>query len=155
VVDILQVLEGAAYVGFIAGAIFAVLELRDLKRDRRLELVTQAAMHWTTREFEDAFSKIWRADATDAKGLEKQVSFVDLSLIADFHAAVGRLATEGLVDARALTGYFPFSYTWNKMKPWIIAERSAAGLPECWADLEKMALFQEQEGGILATGKRP
>ena len=154
-VDILQVLEGAAYVGFIAGAIFAVLELRDLKRDRRLELVTQAAMHWTTREFEDAFSKIWRADATDAKELEKQVSFVDLSLIADFHAAVGRLATEGLVDARALTGYFPFSYTWNKMKPWIIAERSASGLPECWADLEKMAIFQEQEGGILATGKRP
>jgi len=155
IVDASFVLDAIVAVSIAAGAFFAVMELRDLKRDRRLELVTQAAMHWTTREFEDAFCKVWRADATDAEGLERQVSFVDLCLIADFHAAVARLAVEGLVDARALTGYFPFSYTWNKMKPWVIAERAASGLPECWIDMEKMAIFQEQEGGILATGKRP
>lgn len=132
-----------------------VLELRDLKKERRLELVAQAAMHWATREFEEAFGKLWRADATDAEGLERQVSFVDLGMVADFHAAVARLALEGLVPTRALTGYFPFSYTWNKMKPWIVAERAASGLPGSWSDLEKMAVIQEREGGILATGKTP
>jgi hypothetical protein len=154
-VDASLVLDAIVAVSIAAGAFFAVIELRDLKKDRRLELVQQAIMHWTTREFEDAFCKVWRADASDAKGLEKEVSYADLCLVADFHAAVGRLATEGLVDARALTGYFPFSYTWNKMKPFIIAERVATGLPGMWIDLEKLAQLQEEEGGILATGKSP
>ena len=39
VVDVLQVLEGLAHVGFIAGAIFAVLELRGISRERRANTV--------------------------------------------------------------------------------------------------------------------
>jgi len=154
-VDASLVLDAIVAVSIAAGAFFAVIELRDLKRDRRLEFVLQACMHWTTREFEDALNKIWRADASDAKGLEKQVSSTDLYLVADFLAAVARLGLEGLVDTRTLTGYFPFSYIWNKMKPWVIAERAAAGLPGIYSDLEKLAQLQEELGGDLATGKSP
>lgn len=38
-VDLIQVLEGAAYVGFILGAVFAVLELRGIGRERRVSIV--------------------------------------------------------------------------------------------------------------------
>lgn len=152
-VDASLALDTIVAVSIAAGAFFAVIELRDLKKDRRLELVLQACMHWTTREFEDAVGKVWRADASDAKGLEKQVSYNDLSMVADFHDAVARLALEGLMDTRTLTGFFPFSYMWKKMKPWIIAERAAAGIPGIWSNLEKLAQSQEEEGGYLATGK--
>ena len=36
-VDLMHVLEGLAYVGFIAGAFFAVVELRTMSRDRKIE----------------------------------------------------------------------------------------------------------------------
>jgi len=155
VVDPMQVLEAATYAAFIAGAMFAVIELRDLKRDRRLGLLMQACIHGTTREFEDALSKVWRADASDAKGLEKQVSPVDLFMIADFFVSVAHFGQEGLIDRRTLTGFFPFSYLWNKMKLWVIAERVAAGMPKLCCEWELLAQFQEREGGYLATGKSP
>ena len=154
-VDLLQVLEGLAYVGFIAGAIFAVMELRDMKRDRRLGLLMQASMHITTREFENAFCKVWRSNATDAGELEKQVSTTDLYLISDFLLSVAHFGEEGLVDRRTLTRFFPFSYLWNKMKPWIIAERIATGLPKVYYEWEALAQLQEEERGHLATGKGP
>ena len=135
-VDASLVLDAIVAVSIAAGALFAVLELRDLKRERRLGLLLQACMHCTTREFEDALSKAWRADASDAKGLEKQVSAADLYLISDFLVSIAHLGQEGLVDTRTLTGFFPFSYLWYKMKPWIVAERAAAGLPKIYYEWE-------------------
>ena len=145
VVDLLQVLEGGAYAGFIAGAIFAVLELRDLKRDRRLELVTQAGMRLTSREFEEAVCKLWRTDTTDAKELETRVSYVDLSMITDFYSGMANLGLVGVVDKEMLTSFVQFSPVWNKVKPFVVAQRAATGL-NLWADLEKMAQFEKEEG---------
>ena len=154
-VDASLVFDAVVAVSIAAGAIFAVMELRDLKRDRRLGLLMQACIHGTTREFEDALSKVWRADASDAKGLEKQVSSVELFMIADFLVSVAHFGQEGLIDRRTLTGFFPFSYLWNKMKLWVIAERVAAGMPKLYYEWELLAQVQEREGGYLATGKSP
>ena len=68
-VDILQVLEGAAYVGFIAGAIFAVMELRTLSKDRKTELTMRMNEHWASKDFEEAFIKIRELDSTDPRYL--------------------------------------------------------------------------------------
>ena len=152
-VDTSLVLDIMIAFSIAAGAAFAIVELRALKKDRRIGLVLQASLHWTTKEFEDVYCRLWRADANDIKELEKQISYADLCRIVDFQNAVARLATEGLVEASALTGYFPFSYTWNKLKDWIDAERAAANLPRMWVDLENIARLQEEEGGPLVVGR--
>jgi len=152
-VDASLVFDAVVAVSIAAGAFFAVIELRDMKKDRRLGLLMQAVMHCTTREFEDALSKVWRADAIDAEGLEKQVLPSDLYMIADFFVSAAHFGQEGLVDRRTLTGFFPFSYMWIKMKPWVIAERAASGLPKMYYEWEMLAQLQEKEGGYLATGK--
>jgi hypothetical protein len=154
-VDTSLILDAIVAVSIAAGALFAIIELRDMKKDRRLGLLMQAVMHCTTREFEDALSKVWRADASDAKGLEKQASSADLYMIADFFVSAAHFGQEGLIDRRTLTGFFPFSYIWNKMKPWVIAERAAASMPKLYYEWELLAQFQEREGGYLATGKSP
>jgi len=145
-VDASLVFDAVVAVSIAAGAFFAVWELRDLKNDRRTQLMLQACMHWTTREFEDAMCKLFRADAIDAKGLEKEVSYVDLYMITDFHWTVARLGLEGLVDTGTLIRIFPFSQVWNKVKPWVIAERVAIGHPGVYSSLEKVAQLQEKDG---------
>ena len=154
-VDASFVLDAIVAVSIAAGAFFAIIELRDLKKDRRLGLMMEALMHCTTKEYEEALSKVWRADAIDAKGLEKQVSPAELYMVADVLVSVAHFGLAGFVDSGTLTGYFPFSYLWNKMKPWIIAERAATGLPQLYYQWEVLAQLQEEDGGYLATGKRP
>ena len=70
-VDASLVLDAIVAVSIAAGAFFAVAELRDLKKDRRIQLMLEATMHYTTREFEDGLGKLWRTDTSDAKELEK------------------------------------------------------------------------------------
>jgi len=154
-VDTSLVLDTIVAVSIAAGAFFAIVELRGLKKDRQLGLLMQVCMHVTTREFEDAFKKIWRADARDAEGLEKQVGANDLYMVSDFFLSAAHLGMEGLVDKRTLTRFFTFSYAWNKIEPWVIAERAATGLPKLYYQWEVFARLQEEEGEHLATGKSP
>lgn len=70
-VDVSLILNAVTAVSIAAGALFAVIESRDIKKGRRLGLALQAGLHWTTKEFEDAYCRVWRADASDAKELEK------------------------------------------------------------------------------------
>lgn len=140
-VDASLVLDVIVAVSIAAGAFFAVIELRDLKRDRRTELMLQASAHVATREFMDAFYKIWRIDATDARKLEEQVSYSELCLVAEYFDALAYLVAEGLVDKR-IVGYFSYDFIWKKMSPWILAERRTANSPEMWGDLENLARLQ-------------
>lgn len=149
--DTSLVLDAIVAVSIAAGAFFAVVELRNLKKDRQTELVLQACMHWTTREFEDAMCKLWRAKATDAEELEKEVSYANLGMVTDFHWAIAYLGLEGLVDPKMVMHVFPFSPVWNKIKPWVLAERASTGLPSAWADLEKIAQLQEKQGPFPGT----
>jgi hypothetical protein len=148
-VDASLVLDAIVAVSIAAGAFFAVFELRDLKKDRRTQIMLQACTHWSTREFEDAMCKLYRANASDAKGLEKEVSLADLYMITDFHWIVARLGLEGLVDTRTIIRIFPFSLVWNKVKPWVVAERVSIGHEGVYSSLEKIAEMQEKDGSYF------
>ena len=154
VVDILPYLEGLAYVGFIAGAIFTVLELRDMKKDRQLGVYLQAGAHITTREFEDVLCKIWKADPNDVRALERQASYTELSMVADYMEILAGLTERGLMDKRVWANW-PFDVVWEKLGPWIIAQREADGVPTYWSSLERLAHLQTKLGRDLATGRRP
>ena len=152
-VNMLQVLEGAAYVGFIAGAIFAVMELRDIKKDRRIDLWLRIGEVTTTREYVEANCKIWRAKGITAQELEDEFSLVDLTLVADYYETISNLATEGHIEARALVDFLPFAGFWKKIRPWVIAVRSETGEPDLYDDIEKLARMQESSrGSEYSTG---
>jgi hypothetical protein len=144
-VDASLVLDAIVAVSIAAGALFAVAELRDMKKDRRMQLILQVNAHMATREFMDAFAKIWRSNATDAKELEKEVSFVDLHMVASYFEATAHLATQGLLHRRILLAYFPYYIIWKKISPWVLTERIAADLPPLYSDIEKLAQWQEKE----------
>jgi hypothetical protein len=150
-VDASLILDVIVAVSIAAGAFFAIIELRDMKRDRRTQIMLQASMHWTTREFEDAMGRLWRADASDAKGLEKEVSYADLSMVVDFHWAMAQLGLQGLVDTKTLLRLFPFSGVWMRVKPWVIAYNAAEGHQNVYSSLEKFAQLQDTDGRFYET----
>lgn len=144
-VDIIQVLEGQAYVGFIAGAIFAVMELRDIKRDRQIDLMTRLMEHAATREFQDPQAKIWRTNASDAQELEKEIPSADLYMVGEFWSITAFLATSGLVRREELLKYMDFEALWARMGPWITAERKATDSPDMWGGIEELAQLQKEK----------
>ncbi len=137
--DMLQVLEGAAYVGFIAGAIFAVIELRAIKKDRRLEFWLRLSERLSDRDFVEAYCRIVRAKGTTAQELEDEISYSGLRMVTDYSEFIAMLGRLGLIDRKELTDILDFNDIWKKVQPWVAAERAAAGAPEAWGDLEEFA----------------
>ncbi len=111
-------LEGLAYVGFIAGAIFAVLELRTMSKDRKTELVMRVSEFMCTLEFEQAAAKFMKARFKTPEEAEEQVSLPVLMMIADYCEGIGNLAQRGLVPKDVVFDLFPIEYVWSKLKVW-------------------------------------
>jgi len=118
VVDILQVLEGGAYVGFIFGAIFAVLELRTMSKDRKTELLMRTSEFCCTLEWEEAAAKFMKARFQTPEEAEEQVSLPVLMMIADYCEGIGTLAQRGLVPKDVVLDMLPIEYVWDKIKVW-------------------------------------
>ena len=140
-VDILQVLEGAAYLGFIAGAIFAVYELRDMKKSRDFDLMMRLNESWLNRDFVEATVKVMRADFATAKEAEEQCSAVTLKLVADYFDSYATLIRSGLADAARVPLAFETCY--GKLEPWIVGWEET--VPGRYDDLRWIANEQRNE----------
>ena len=112
-VDILQVLEGAAYVGFIAGAIFAVMELRSLSKDRRTELIMRMNEHWSSKDFEEAWIKIRELDSKNPSEMEEKCSRLSLWMVVNYFDGIGNLARENLLDREFVLGQVNWVFMWE------------------------------------------
>lgn len=117
-VEILQVLEGLAYLGFIAGAIFAVMELRTMSRDRQTELLTRVAEYTCSREMEEMGAKFMRANFRTPEEAEEQLTLAELMMAADYNDYLGLLAKKRLVPLDAVIDMFNFEYIWDKLRVW-------------------------------------
>lgn len=122
VVDLLQVLEGLAYVGFIAGAMFAVIELRTMSRDRKTEIVLRTAEFWCTHEFEEASAKFVKAKFKTPGEAEEQITLPSLMMMADYFDLVGFMVKRNLVPKNLVLDIMPCDYVWDKMKPWALGD---------------------------------
>ena len=114
-VDLLQVLEGLAYVGFIAGAIFAVYELQSIKKDRRSEIMLRSMEMFCSHDFEVAAVNAVKADFEPGK-----VSDVDAKSIADYFEFLGGMARKKLADKDVVLTIMSFEGMWETMHPWIL-----------------------------------
>jgi len=126
VVDILQVLEGLAYVGFIAGAIFAVLELRE-SAGQAVSIIVDMYNSFVSVDMTDAYSMIMTGNFQNAEDMERQCSYSSLTRVAGFYEALGYLCRNRLVDPRS-HGPNASPCPLSKMAPWIAADRERSGL---------------------------
>ncbi len=147
-VDASFVLDAIVAVSIAAGAFFGIAELRDIKKDRRIQLIQQINDHIATVEFMDALGKIWQSDATSTEELQKDASYSELHMVASYFEGVAHLGAQGLVSKSMLIAYWPFYILWTKMGPWIAAERRVYDLPALYADIEDLAQWQEQQEGF-------
>lgn len=118
-VDILQVLEGLAYVGFIAGAIFAVMELRGLSRDRKTEMLMRMNDYWCSRDFEEANVKLNEMQTKDPREMEEQCGKLNLWMMMDYLDGIGMMVQARLVDEKFVLNLGAWASLWDRMEPWI------------------------------------
>ena len=138
-VDVLQVLEGLAYVGFIAGAIFAVYELRSASKDRKTDMMMRINEWWCRPEWAEAITKMWKTDFSDDKEAEKQIPEWWLLMFSDYFDGVAALARYRLFDIKFIEDNFAFEMAWNKLKPWAVPFRERQNNPIRFGDFEWMA----------------
>ena len=138
-VDAALVLDAIVAVSIAAGAVFAVVELREMRRDRRTGLMLQLAGIWLTLEFHQALSDIVRAKFSTGEEAEKVCSSAGLILVGDFFEIAGEYVEAGLLDCDDVTETYPVEWAWKKMKPWVIYLRSTAGIEHALGTFEWLA----------------
>jgi len=136
-VDASLVLDAIVAVSIAMGAIFAVLELRGMARDRRTHLVLDIFAYVGTLEYSEQWAKIMNAEFKTAEEAEEKCSFVTMSMIARYYEGVGLLIRRGLVDADLVFESLPIDLLWNKMKPWCLDKRSTK--PDSYVHFEYAA----------------
>ena len=123
-VDILLVLEGAAYVGFIAGAIFAVWELRTMSRDRQTEFIMRVNEHWTTKDFQDAWIRIRGISSKDPNEIEQVCTRQSLDMAVTYLDGLGTLSQRNLLKKELVLDLMAWDLIWDQVEPWITTERA-------------------------------
>lgn len=136
-VEAITILEAAAYISFVLGAAFAVYQLRMIARDRQTELIMRVGEFMCSREFQEPLCKLWKTSVQDAEGLERDVSYVGLSMIADYCEGLASLTERSLVRNDLVNTQYNFEALWEKMQPWVLAERTQH--PGLYRGFERLA----------------
>jgi len=142
VVDLIQVLEGTAYVGFILGAVFAVLELRGIGRERRVRIVVDMHTSFISSDMTEVYSKIITGDFKSAADMEQKCSHASLVKIAGFFEGAGYITRQKFADPKVVIEYLPTGAVWRKMQPWVMFDRERTD-PSQWMEFEYLAMFSE------------
>ena len=123
-VDILQVLEGATYAAFIAGAIFAVIELRSMSKDRETDFLMRMNEYWTSRDFMEANLKVKELPETeDPREIENKVGKLDLYRYVEYLDGVAMLVQNKSLKLSFALGLAEWFNLWENLEPWILNER--------------------------------
>lgn len=137
-VELMNVLEAAAYLSFILGALFAVYQLRIMGRDRQTEFAMRVAEYVSSREFQEPLCKLWETSAQDAERLEEEVTYVGLSMIADYFDALTDLVERRLLREDLVAEQYNYPVLWRKIEPWVLRLREET--PQIYSGFEGMAM---------------
>jgi hypothetical protein len=124
VVDLLQVLEGATYAAFIAGAIFAVIELRSMNKDRETDFLMRMNDFWSSRDFEETRIRVMDLPITDDPGkMEDKVGRVALYSYVDYFEGIAMMVQNKSLKLGFALSLAEWFNLWEKLEPWILDER--------------------------------
>ena len=136
-VDASLVLDAIVAVSIAAGAVFAIVEMREIARTRKTQLVVDMMRHISTVEFSEQIDKVFNADLSSEKGCEK-CGFIALGVVAAFFEELGLLIRHKLVDANLVHEAIGIANQWERMKPWCLSERARTD-PDTYENFEYAA----------------
>jgi hypothetical protein len=124
VVDLLQVLEGLAYVGFIAGAIFAVIELRSMSKDRETDFQMRMNEYWSSKDFAEVLLKVRELpETTDPREIEDKVGKLGLYRYVEYLDGIAGLVENRSLNKKLVLSLAEWFGLWVKLEPWIFDVR--------------------------------
>jgi len=129
--DIQSVSIVIAATSVVIGVIFAVLELRNVIRQRQTDLVIKLYSTFITKEFQEAYQTFWATDFKDYNDVLKKGHLSRLRTIGGFFEAIGVLLHRKLVDIGIVDDLFRESIKlmWEKAKPVLYNAREQLNLP--------------------------
>jgi hypothetical protein len=124
--DIPSISAIVAAVGVLVGVVIAVVELRNLVKQRQTDLVTRLSRDIAVDERAlDAFVDIMESEFDDyddfvkryGKFISKNQVPMSFMIIGNSFEQIGVLLRNKLIDASLVDQLFPISIMWEKMKP--------------------------------------
>ncbi len=135
--ELMEVIEGAAYLSFVLLAVFAIFQLRIMARDRKTEFMMRVSEFVCSKDFQEPLCRLWRTDAQDAEGLEKDVSYTGLSMIADYFEGLSSFVERDLIEEGLVADQYNYPVLWEKIKPWVLPMRDE--YPQIYSGMEDLA----------------
>jgi hypothetical protein len=124
--DIPSISAIVAAVGVLVGVVIALIELRNLVKQRQTDLVTRLSRDIAADERAlDAFVDIMESEFDDyddfvkryGKFISKNQVPMSFMIIGNSFEQIGVLLRNKLIDASLVDQLFPISIMWEKMKP--------------------------------------
>ena len=133
--DVTSISAIIAAAGVLVGVAIAVLELRNLVKQRQTDLVFRMWQSTCTEEMVRSWHRLLSAEYDDLADFTKKYGkpFSDnpvpvaLTLIGLFHEGLGVSLHRKVIDVDLIREYFAVGWAWNKIKP--IAEGLREELP--------------------------
>jgi len=133
-VDISTLSTVIAATSVVIGVVFAVLQLRNLVKTRKTDLVMRLYSTMGSEEWQKAWYIVWNLEFKDYNDFVKkygqvtsETSSVNIPFyrIGLFYEGIGVLLNRKLVDIELVDDLFhsPILYTWEKMKPIVEGSR--------------------------------
>ncbi|MGA2768191.1 MAG: hypothetical protein ABSF24_07750 [Candidatus Bathyarchaeia archaeon] len=150
-VDISEMSTIVAAVGVLIGVVLTVVELRNLVKQRKTDLVTNLYSIYSS----EGFQKEWHTFMTEELGSLNtyQDKFgVEFPPSAVFFNEIGILLEKGLIDVNLVNSLFGgvIPRYWKKFKPFLVTCRKEIGQPKLGRGLEylgnEIQKLQSKEG---------
>jgi len=138
-VDLTSISAILAAIGVFVGVVFAILQLRDLVRTRKTDLVIGIWSLFSTREYMEAWEKFIRRKITNLGEYLKKYGYVEFNLVMVRLDLVGALLRRKLVDAEIVQDLFGpnVMMIWEQqVKPLLEEEEKRTGKPHVFPAVE-------------------
>jgi len=137
--DIPSISAIVAAIGVIIGVIFAVLQLRDLVKTRKTDLVIRLYSTYGSREFQEAWVETLRLEFKDYHDYLKKYGatsekpvYTSVNMVAAYFEGIGILLRRKLIDIALVDDLLSSDIvlTWHKMKPIVEGWRKQFNRPQ-------------------------
>jgi hypothetical protein len=142
-VDIPSISAVVAMTGVIVGVVFTYLQVRNLVKARRTEVIWKNYLSFNSKEFLEALLKVWNLEFVDYNDFVEKYGppfaenpvAVALAMVGNMFERAGEFLHKGLADYETVTN-IPTDMTWEKMRPIVEGARKQYDFPALWTNFE-------------------
>ena len=141
--DVASISAVLAAGGVIVGIVLAFLEVRNLIRTRKMDLVMRIVLSTLSKEFRQAWIKI---NKSESKSYDDFVTKNELEAqqISGFFEGLGLLVNRKIVDLDLVGNLWDAEFAWEKLKLYTEGQRKRANDPRTYEWFEYFANVQRK-----------